>query len=303
MKLEWIEYFVGIAKTESLTKTADSFYLSQPTMSKAIRNLEEELGVDLFIRKKTGMYLTEQGELFFPYAEKIADQYQLYRKTAIDQTIACLEEIEIVVSPHLLQSYYEEIYQILSKFAPKSRISIIDVDNVKAREMVVNNPKTIGLIAADSVINKEICDSDLQSVALYDTPLVLCMSKTSRLAGKEHIVPSDLNGDDILALTADTSQRNVMTSKTILKTSNLQLLMNMIVAEKGICILPQKIAEKSFDKASLMIRPVDFLEKVTITFVYNTQAINEGGYSKIVLDKLSREFAEIFYGNVRLSDK
>ena len=299
MKLEWIEYFVGIAQTESLTKTAESFYLSQPTMSKAIRNLEEELGFDLFVRKKTGMYLTEQGKIFFPYAEKIVEQYQMYRLIAFEQSIAGLNDIEIAVSPHLLQSYYEELYRVLTRFAPKSQISIVDVDSVKVREMVACNPKTCGLIVADSVIQKQLSESGLKSVELYSTPLVLCMSKTSRLAGKEQIAPEDLNGGDILALTMDDERRNVMLAKTILKTSNLNLLLNMLVAEKGICILPQKIAEKSFGKSNLMIRPVDFLGTVTFTFVYNTQALNEVGYPKVVLDKLIDELSEMFYGNLR----
>ena len=299
MKLEWIEYFVAIAKTESLTKTAEYFYLSQPTMSKAIRNLEEELGFELFVRKKTGMYLTAQGEQFFPYAEEIAKQYQMYRRNVLERSIDQLDEIEIAISPHLLQSYYEEVYQVLTRFAPKSKISIVDADNTKVREMIVDNPKMCGLVVADPVIQKLLKENNLKTISLYETPLVLCMSKTSRLAKKAHITPEDLNGDDILALSMDGTRRNVMLAKTILKTSNLSLLMNMLLSEKGICILPQKIAEKSFDNSNLIIRPVDFLDNTTIAFVYNEQMLHETAYSKFVLDKLSGELAQIFYNSGR----
>jgi len=295
MKIEWIEYFVNIAQTESLTKSAELFYLTQPTMSKAIRNLEEELGFDLFTRKKTGMYLTNQGKVFLPYAEKIVEQYQQYRNAVFEQKVESLDAIEIAVSPHILQSYYGEIYQVLTRFAPKSKISIIDADNVKIRELVNKQSKICGLLCCDSVIQKQLNESGLKTVSLYDTPLVLCMSKTSRLANKDHITADDLDGDDVLALTMDDAERKVVLAKTILKTSNLNLLQNMLVSEKGICILPQKIIEKSFDKNGLMMRSVDFLDKVTFTFIYNAEAINEDIYSKIILDRMIRELSEMFY--------
>lgn len=296
MKLEWIEYFVHIAQTESLTKTAEFFYLSQPTMSKAIRNLEEELGFDLFVRKKTGMYLSVQGDIFLPFAEKILEQYHQYQKLLSEQKIESLAEIEIAVSPHILQSYYAEILLVLTRFAPKSRISIIDADHMKVRDLVSSNPKICGLICCDTVILQQLSERGLHAVPLYDTPLVLCMSKTSRLANKEQITVEDLNSDDILALTMDNIERESVLSKTILKTSNLNLLMNTLIAGKGICILPQKIVEKSFEKNGLIMKSADFLDKVTFTFVYNAEALNENNYLPIILDRLIGELTEIFCG-------
>lgn len=297
MKLEWIEYFVHIAQTESLTKTAEFFYLSQPTMSKAIRNLEKELGFDLFIRKKTGMYLTVQGERFLPFAQNIVEQYHQYRNTVFQQEVESLSEIEIAISPHLLQSYYDEIYQVLTQFAPKSKISIIDADYIKIYELVSKSPKVCGLICSDDVILEQLKESHLHTIALYDTPLVLCMSKASRLENKEHIIAKDLEGDDILALAMDNTERSIVSAKTVLRTSNLNLLMNMLVTEKGICILPQKIAEKSFDKNGLIMKSADFLNKVSFTFLYNTEAINNDIYSKIILDKLIGALAKMFCSN------
>lgn len=77
MKLEWIDCFVKIVETGSMNKAAEKLYVSQPAATKMMQVLEKELEAQLLQRKKTGVTLTEQGELFLPYAKKS------YRNTVI----------------------------------------------------------------------------------------------------------------------------------------------------------------------------------------------------------------------------
>ncbi len=63
MELSQLQYFCKVAELEHFTKASDELHISQPALSKAILNLENELGIPLFERKKRNVYLTEYQKL------------------------------------------------------------------------------------------------------------------------------------------------------------------------------------------------------------------------------------------------
>ena len=65
VNFELYKLFYNVAKNKNITKTANELMISQPAISKAIKNLEEQLNCTLFIRNKTGVVLTEEGKVFF----------------------------------------------------------------------------------------------------------------------------------------------------------------------------------------------------------------------------------------------
>ena len=71
MELRHIRYFLAVAEEGSFTKAADKLCIAQPPLSRQIRDLEEELDAQLFIRKARGLALTEEGERFLQYALRI----------------------------------------------------------------------------------------------------------------------------------------------------------------------------------------------------------------------------------------
>ena len=69
MNFEYYKIFYYVAKNKNVTKAAAELYSSQPAITRALQNMEAELGVKLIIRKKTGVELTRDGENLFNYAE------------------------------------------------------------------------------------------------------------------------------------------------------------------------------------------------------------------------------------------
>ena len=76
MELSQLQYFVAIAKHGSFTKAADALYVTQPSLSAAIKKLEQELGVPLLERRWRGVRVTGAGELFLEKAQGIIQDYQ-----------------------------------------------------------------------------------------------------------------------------------------------------------------------------------------------------------------------------------
>ena len=75
MTLQQIRYMITIAETGSLGKAAERLYVSQPSLTSAVKELEKELGLILFRRSSKGVTLTPDGMRFLPYARQVETQY------------------------------------------------------------------------------------------------------------------------------------------------------------------------------------------------------------------------------------
>ena len=71
--LNYYNVFYMVAKTGSISRAANQLYISQPAVSKAISNLEESIGIALFVRNSRGVALTEEGTILYDYIERALD--------------------------------------------------------------------------------------------------------------------------------------------------------------------------------------------------------------------------------------
>lgn len=71
--LNYYNVFYTVAKTGSISRAANQLYISQPAVSKAISNLEENMGIALFVRNSRGVALTEEGTILYDYIERALD--------------------------------------------------------------------------------------------------------------------------------------------------------------------------------------------------------------------------------------
>lgn len=77
MTLQQLRYVIKIIETGSMTKAAEELYLSQPSLSKAVAELEKEMGITIFYRGSKGVFLSEEGSRFLSYARQVVSQADL----------------------------------------------------------------------------------------------------------------------------------------------------------------------------------------------------------------------------------
>ena len=77
MTLQQMKYVIEIAERGSMNEAAKSLFMSQPSLSQAIRDLEDEIGITVFQRSNRGIELTTEGSEFLGYVRQILDQYTL----------------------------------------------------------------------------------------------------------------------------------------------------------------------------------------------------------------------------------
>lgn len=78
MKLTQLEYFCVAARYHNITKAAKELFVTQPSISNAIRALEEEFGVNLFFRNNNKLTLTPEGELFYKSALNVNIKFDIF---------------------------------------------------------------------------------------------------------------------------------------------------------------------------------------------------------------------------------
>lgn len=85
MTLTQLQYAITVANANSMNEAARELFISQPSLSASIRDLEEEIGVELFRRSNRGISLTPDGEEFIGYARQVVEQYKLMESKYISK--------------------------------------------------------------------------------------------------------------------------------------------------------------------------------------------------------------------------
>ena len=77
MTLQQLKYIITIAETGSITMAAERLFIAQPSLSKAVAELEKEMGISIFNRSNRGVYLSEEGTKFLSYARQVVEQSEM----------------------------------------------------------------------------------------------------------------------------------------------------------------------------------------------------------------------------------
>ena len=79
MTLQQLKYALTIADCNSINEASKQLFISQPSLSETIRELETELGFDIFLRSNRGIVITPEGEEFLGYARQVTEQFGLLK--------------------------------------------------------------------------------------------------------------------------------------------------------------------------------------------------------------------------------
>ena len=95
MTLSQLRYAITVADSRSMNQAAQKLFISQPSLSAAIRELEDEVGIEIFRRTNRGIQVTPDGEEFVGYARQVVEQYALIEARYVDKEKVKKNEIDI----------------------------------------------------------------------------------------------------------------------------------------------------------------------------------------------------------------
>lgn len=124
MELRQLEYFLAVAREGSVTRAARQLYVAQPSLSRQIQKLEEELGAPLFDRSRRGMRLTPVGEIFLEYVQRGFDQFEAGHQAIRDMLGPDRGLIRLAFLPTLGSELLPEVLASFRRRYPKVRFNL-----------------------------------------------------------------------------------------------------------------------------------------------------------------------------------
>lgn len=194
MTLVQLKYAITVAGQHSLNDAAKILFISQPSLSAAIRSLEKEIGFDIFIRSKNGITVTAKGAEFIGYAKSVMEQYELLDAKYISQTGA---KKTFSVSMQHYTFAVNAFVELVKQFGMDEYE--FEVHETKTYEVILNvkNHKSeIGILYLNefnqNVLNKLFAEYDLQFQPLLECGIYVYMWKGHPLADREKIALEEL---------------------------------------------------------------------------------------------------------------
>lgn len=191
MEMQQVRYFLALSRTLNFTRAAEAANVSQPALTRAIQQLEHELGGPLFHRERGNTHLSELGRIMLPYLEAIQTQTEAARKHA--RSLQRLETATLrigamcTIGPAVLSD-------LLIRFQA-------DFPNV---EVVVSDDSSAGVLDAlrDGDVDAAIvgamdeADERFHALSLFRERFVVAVAKDHPFAAKNVVEVQDLHGQD-----------------------------------------------------------------------------------------------------------
>ncbi len=288
MELRHLRYFVAVAEARSLKLAAEGkLNTTQPSLSRQIRDLEDEIGVPLLTRSVRGIELTAAGRVFLDHA-----------RLALAQTEAAVEAARRAAHPAKPtfalgfltgqeMDWLPEAMNIL-----KDELSNIDVTVSSHYSPQLADALTRGRLDL-AFMRPEAQRPDLDYKAILSEPLVVILPSDHRLASRETIALQDLANETFLGMsdTAPTLQviiddylkRSGVDLQVIHKIDNLGMAMSLVASTRGVTLIPAYA--KNFLPWSVTSRPLAG-EPPTIDLVVGYNKANGSPTLKLFLSRL-----------------
>lgn len=293
MTLQQLKYIVSVADTKSMNKAANMLYISQPALSSAIKDLEEEINIDLFIRSNRGIAITPEGEDFLGYARQMVELSNM-----IDDRF--IEKKKFKRRFSVSMQHYSFAVEAFIKLANMHHIDKYElaVHETKTSE-VIDNVKTgkseLGIIYLNdfnnNAITKILNENDLEFNSLFACKIYVYLANKHPLSNKSYIEFEELS--EYPCLSFDQGDKNsfyfaeevlsTLDYNQIIKANDRATMLNLMIGLNGYTLCSGIICE-DLNGDSYKAIPLKFDDVMNIGYIKR---------KNMPLSNLAKEYLDI----------
>ena len=261
INLDSYKIFCAVAKYGNITKAAEALFVTQPSVSMAIKLLEEKLGCTLFIRSSKGVKLTSEGEVFYSYLGKA----MLLIDTAEQKYDELLHlesgQVNIGASDSILSGFLLPYLEKYNELYEKISIKVMNRTTEETLELLKKGNIDFGFV------NLPIMEQDQEQIEIINyMPIQDCIifgTKFKQLLGKEFNI-EDLENYPLLMLKCCSNTRQLLdeyaklqgaTLKPTIELDSTDLLIKFAKINLGIAFVIKEFAEAMVDNKTLLQYP------------------------------------------------
>lgn len=194
MTVQQLKYIVTVAETGSITEAAKKLFISQPSLSNAIHEIEKEAGITVFNRSRQGIALTQEGMEFLGYARNVVQQMNLLEDRYVNNES---EKVRFAVSTQHYTFTSNAFVEMVERFGQDRYEFILNETQTRQiLEDVKNRFSDLGIIFLssenESVIRRELAERRLVFHRLFDAEPHIFIRREHPLAGRASVSLDDL---------------------------------------------------------------------------------------------------------------
>lgn len=292
MTLQQLKYVIEVANRGSINEAAKRLFISQPSLSNAIKDLEEEMGIDIFERTNKGISLSKEGVEFLSYARQVVEQAELLEsrylnaKPSPQHFSVSTQHYAFAVNAFvsLVQEYGNEEYELALRETKTYEI-IEDVKNMRSE---------IGILYLNEfngkVINKLLKSANLQFNSLFAAKPHIFISINNPLAKQKIVTIDELQ--DYPYLSFDQGEYNsfhfseeilsTLTHKKSIRVNDRATLFNLLIGLNGYTI-STGVLSADLNGNEIIPVPLDCEETIHVGWI---------SHRNVALSKLGTEYIE-----------
>lgn len=295
MELRHLRYFVAVADALSFTKGAQKLHLAQPSLTRQIKDLEEEIGVRLFDRARTGVTLTPEGKSFLTDAKRLLDLsgeivesvQRLSRQETTPLNIGYVANLFYDLLPVTLASFQRSF--------PAVPVNLFDMTCGDQFRALKDGKIDCGFVGPHEAI--EELGLQFRSIASYET--VAALARNNRLAKKSIIKLTDLRPLFFIGMSEasypgyrrwlkQTCQRVGFSPKVLQDVEIERTLIQAVAAGLGVALLPDQV--KKLPHEDVVFRPLTprVMTESCIAWRGDNPSVALKAYVNIVSDRRTR---------------
>lgn len=306
MTLQQLRYALTIAEAGSLNKAAEQLYMTQPSLSSAVHELESELGVSVFHRTSRGMVTTTEGAEFLTYARQLCEQYDLllarYRDTSMRK-----KKFSVTTQHYsfAVKAFVETVKQF---DALQFDFSILETKTREVIQDVAELRSEIGILYQNryntKIITRLLNEKDLVFYPLIECNAYVYLWKNHPLAGEESISISQLDpypcllfeqGDESSAYFSEELLPDYEYPRRI-KTNDRASMINLMIGLNGYTLCSGIICEElnGDDFITIPFREEDeyLNENMTVGYIVKKQSLRSE-VGEVYLEELKKYLSRL----------
>jgi len=261
LELRHLTYFIEVAKYLNFTKAADELHISQPSLSKTIRHMEEKLNVTLFIRTSRQLELTDAGKALLHNAKEVLQAYQNLTSELNDVINIEKGEIKIGIPPIIGAAYCSKMINNFIEKYPNVNIILREVGTKTITDEVADGSLDVGFVCTMPKKRRHF-----KVKQIIKDPLKLIVHRSHHLAQNEKVDFNDIISEPLIMYRHDFSlYDSIMTEFSklnlkphiVCKSSQKDFMIEMVNGKLGVALLPGKICDQITNK---QIKTLSFYE-------------------------------------------
>jgi DNA-binding transcriptional LysR family regulator len=243
--LRQLEYFIAVAEEEHFTRAAERLIIAQPSLSRQVKDLEDALGVELFIRDSHGVTLTEAGRELLERARTIF--------AMLDRTVDAVRSAAAGQRGRLRLGYYGPTFY--NNFVTRAALERFraETPDIEVSALELFSEQVISLLREERIdiaVSRAVAPvSDVEQKLIVAEPLVVLVSEADELASKADVQLADLDGQNLEAFSKDLAlaqyeriielaRKSGITLNVVRELSQLTSIAHHVALGEGISILP-----------------------------------------------------------------